>query len=140
MWDSGLRAVGEEGDKEGVAEVGGEEEDDEEERAKDDEARCSRSNLCWRKVEDSKRASAFNPEDARLVSRALAWLGESTAPSWCFLGRGSVRPENIPVVLMQDSIVALVLWVPKAFSESKDKIRRHDSRRGKNGSNSKWLW
>lgn len=136
MWsavkrDRGIEEVGEDGDTEGVgvAEVGeGEVEGGEEEEA-NEEARCSRRKRCWRRVEERRRASAFRPEADRLASRAFAWLGESTGPSGYFLRPGGGnRPEKIPVLMPEryGSIVALLLLVPKAFSESKDKIERHE--------------
>lgn len=129
--DRGIEEVGEDGDREGVgvAEVGeGEVEGGEVEEA-NEEARCSWRKRCWRRVEERRRASAFRPEADRLASRAFAWLGESTGPSGYFLRPGGGnRPEKIPVLMPEryGSIVALLLLVPKAFSESKDKIERHE--------------
>lgn len=110
--DRGIEEVGEDGDREGVgvAEVEGGEVEEANEEAR-------------------RRASAFRPEADRLASRAFAWLGESTGPSGYFLRPGGGnRPEKIPVLMPEryGSIVALLLLVPKAFSESKDKIERHE--------------
>lgn len=124
------RAVGEVGDREGVAE-GGEgvvvvEEDGGEDRPRE-EARCSRRVWYWRKVEDSRRASAFRPDDDRLVSRALAWLGEMTGGSGYLLrpGAGTKRPEKMPDLMLDRSRVALplllllLLCVPNAFRRAR---------------------
>lgn len=77
-------------------------------------------------MEERSRASAFRPEAERLARRAFAWLEEAVregiAPSWGYFlrpganvaGEGT-RPEKIPVLRRQGSILPLVLWVPKAF-------------------------
>lgn len=106
------REVGEDGEREGVAEVGEEVEEEEggEERPRE-EARCSRRVWYWRKVEERRRASAFRPDEDKLVSRAFAWLGESTGASGYFLrpGGGTKRPEKMPDLMLERSIVALLL-------------------------------
>lgn len=126
------RAVGEVGDREGVAEVGEgvvvvEVEEGGEERPRE-EARCSRRVWYWRKVEDSRRASAFRPDEDKLVSRALAWLGEMTGGSGYLLrpGGGTKRPEKMPDLMLDRSRVALpllllllLLCVPNAFRRAR---------------------
>lgn len=123
--------MGEDGEREGVAEVGeGVVEEGGEERPRE-EARCSRRVWYWRKVEDRRRASAFRPDEDKLDSRAFAWLGESTGVSGYFLrpGEGTKRPEKMPDLMLERSIVALLLLllllmlrVPKAFR----RVRRQD--------------
>lgn len=118
------REVGEDGDRDGVAEVGEEVEEEEggEERPRE-EARCSRRVWYWRKVEESRRASAFRPDEDKLASRAFAWLGESTGASGYFLKPegGTKRPVKTPDLMLERSRVALLLllWVPKAFRRQK---------------------
>lgn len=116
-----LRGLGEEGDGDGVG-VGvlGEGEDDELAVAVGEgdwlpgsgreEARCSRRSRCWRRAEDSSRASALRPDAARLDRSAFAWLGdaerEGSVPSWGYFlkpganaaGKGT-RLEKTPVLV-----------------------------------------
>lgn len=122
------REVGEDGDREGVAEVGEGVEEGGEERPRE-EARCSRRVWYWRKVEERRRASAFRPDEDKLLSRAFAWLGESTGVSGYFLrpGGGTRRPEKMPDLMLERSIVPLLLLllllcVPNAFR----RVRRQD--------------
>lgn len=138
------KAVGEEGEREGVGVVGEEEEvGDEavgvpgEDRllgSGREDARCSRRRRRWRRVEERSSASALSPEADRLTSRALAWLEEGDrggfAPSWgYFLRPGAnaaageaTRPEKSPVLILEriGSILPPVLLVPKAFRWSGD--------------------
>lgn len=145
------RAVGEVGDREGVAEVGEGvvEEEGGEDRPRE-EARCSRRVWYWRKVEERRRASAFRPDEDKLVSRAFAWLGEMTGGSGYFLRPegGTDRPEKKPDLMLERSRVALplllLLCVPSAFRRARrqdeGKKRYQKQEQKKNHSLQLWWW